>query len=209
MTREPIRIWSSRSRDSGCSQNPGAPGAGGEGAGEPPSWSGPSVRAARRAGLRRQACGALAGGCCVLWPSTAAGGERPRRPRTGGSNPHPLTLVEWFERSSAPAYGGMDCSTIRGTNPRNRLARCPEIVARCTTRCGSCSGSRSCRERRNRRASAGRCRSARRRPAGPTSLAALVLAGGYSARMRQFKPLLPFAGSTVLERAVATFLDAG
>ncbi|HET6413082.1 MAG TPA: NTP transferase domain-containing protein [Anaeromyxobacter sp.] len=40
-------------------------------------------------------------------------------------------------------------------------------------------------------------------------LAALVLAAGMSSRMRQLKPLLPFAGSTVLERAVHTFLDAG
>ncbi|HET6436416.1 MAG TPA: NTP transferase domain-containing protein [Anaeromyxobacter sp.] len=40
-------------------------------------------------------------------------------------------------------------------------------------------------------------------------LAALVLAAGVSSRMRQLKPLLPFAGSTVLERAVRTFLDAG
>jgi molybdenum cofactor cytidylyltransferase len=48
-----------------------------------------------------------------------------------------------------------------------------------------------------------------RRPAGQGELAALVLAGGYSARMQGFKPLLPFAGATVLERSVGTFLEAG
>lgn len=53
------------------------------------------------------------------------------------------------------------------------------------------------------------------RPPGPApqhsceGLAAVVLAGGYSSRMQAFKPLLPFAGSTVLERAIATFLAAG
>ena len=57
--------------------------------------------------------------------------------------------------------------------------------------------------------SRGAGRPTRRRPAGRGGLAALVLAGGYSARMQAFKPLLPFAGATVLERAVATFLDAG
>jgi CTP:molybdopterin cytidylyltransferase MocA len=47
------------------------------------------------------------------------------------------------------------------------------------------------------------------RPAETRGLAALVLAAGASSRMRELKPLLPFAGSTVLERAVRTFLDAG
>lgn len=40
-------------------------------------------------------------------------------------------------------------------------------------------------------------------------LAGLVLAAGTSSRMRQPKPLLPFAGSTLLERAVRTFQEAG
>jgi len=50
-------------------------------------------------------------------------------------------------------------------------------------------------------------------PPGPVpetrGLAALVLAAGFSSRMRRLKPLLPFAGATILERAVGTFLDAG
>jgi len=40
-------------------------------------------------------------------------------------------------------------------------------------------------------------------------LAALVLAAGYSSRMGAFKPLLPLGGSTVIERAVSSFLRAG
>ncbi len=40
-------------------------------------------------------------------------------------------------------------------------------------------------------------------------IAALLLAGGYSSRMRRFKPLLPLGGSTVLGRAIDTFRMAG
>ena len=40
-------------------------------------------------------------------------------------------------------------------------------------------------------------------------LAAIVLAAGYSLRMAEFKPLLPLAGSTALERCIGLFLDAG
>lgn len=40
-------------------------------------------------------------------------------------------------------------------------------------------------------------------------VAALVLAAGASSRMGELKALLPFGGSTLLERAVRTFLDAG
>lgn len=39
--------------------------------------------------------------------------------------------------------------------------------------------------------------------------AALILAAGYSARMPQFKPLLPLARTTVLEQAVGIFAQAG
>jgi molybdenum cofactor cytidylyltransferase len=44
-------------------------------------------------------------------------------------------------------------------------------------------------------------------PAG--TLAALVLAGGASTRMRRKKPLLELGGATLLARAVGTFLGAG
>jgi uncharacterized radical SAM superfamily Fe-S cluster-containing enzyme/CTP:molybdopterin cytidylyltransferase MocA len=41
------------------------------------------------------------------------------------------------------------------------------------------------------------------------SLAALVLAAGYSSRMGEFKPLLPIGSSTAIERAIDVFLAAG
>jgi len=51
-------------------------------------------------------------------------------------------------------------------------------------------------------------------PAGGTpgrraDIAALVLAAGYSRRMGVFKPLLPFGGTTILERVIATVRGAG
>lgn len=42
-----------------------------------------------------------------------------------------------------------------------------------------------------------------------TNVAAIVLAAGRSSRMGAFKPLLPFGDKTVIEYAIAPFLDAG
>ena len=44
---------------------------------------------------------------------------------------------------------------------------------------------------------------------GETSLAAIIVAAGYSSRMKRFKPLLLMGGGTVLERAVHSFLKSG
>lgn len=44
---------------------------------------------------------------------------------------------------------------------------------------------------------------------GRDSLAAVIVAGGYSFRMKRFKPLLPLGGSTVLEQAVHSFRNGG
>ncbi|KLU64225.1 molybdenum cofactor cytidylyltransferase [Desulfosporosinus acididurans] len=40
-------------------------------------------------------------------------------------------------------------------------------------------------------------------------LTAIIVAAGYSFRMKQFKPLLPLGGITVIEQAVHSFLDNG
>ncbi len=40
-------------------------------------------------------------------------------------------------------------------------------------------------------------------------LAAIIVAGGYSSRMRAFKPLLPLGTTTVIERCIDNFLEAG
>jgi len=39
--------------------------------------------------------------------------------------------------------------------------------------------------------------------------AAIVLAGGLSTRMKQFKPLLPLGETTIIDRVVSTFRDIG
>jgi putative nucleotidyltransferase with HDIG domain len=41
------------------------------------------------------------------------------------------------------------------------------------------------------------------------SIAAIILSAGYSSRMGEFKPLLPFGDATVLERDISLFRDAG
>lgn len=41
------------------------------------------------------------------------------------------------------------------------------------------------------------------------NIAAIILAAGLSTRMGSFKPLLPLAGSTVIENSVSTFKEAG
>jgi putative nucleotidyltransferase with HDIG domain len=40
-------------------------------------------------------------------------------------------------------------------------------------------------------------------------LVAIILAAGYSSRMAEFKPMLPLAGSTALERSIGVFRAAG
>jgi len=44
---------------------------------------------------------------------------------------------------------------------------------------------------------------------GKDSLAAIIVAAGYSSRMKSFKPLLSLGGSTVLEQAVHSFQEGG
>jgi len=45
--------------------------------------------------------------------------------------------------------------------------------------------------------------------AGTKKLAAIVLAAGFSSRMAEFKPMLPLAGSTALERCIGIFRNIG
>ena len=41
------------------------------------------------------------------------------------------------------------------------------------------------------------------------TVSAIILAGGYSMRMKQFKPLLPFGDSTIIENTINVFRKAG
>ncbi len=71
-------------------------------------------------------CGALSGGCCVL--ALHLGRGTPEETEDPGLNAAIRCLVEWFEHEVGGRYGGIDCATILGGDPRNRLIRCPEIV---------------------------------------------------------------------------------
>jgi len=42
----------------------------------------------------------------------------------------------------------------------------------------------------------------------PSRNAAIILAGGFSTRMKQFKPLLPLRNGTILDHVIATFKNA-
>jgi hypothetical protein len=72
-------------------------------------------------------CGALSGGCCVL--ALHAGRGAAEEVEDVQLNPRIRRLVEWFEAEIGTRYGGIDCATIAGPDLRQRLARCPEIVA--------------------------------------------------------------------------------
>jgi molybdenum cofactor cytidylyltransferase len=41
------------------------------------------------------------------------------------------------------------------------------------------------------------------------NLSAIILAGGYSTRMKQFKPLLPLGDSTIIENTINVFRNSG
>ncbi|MGB8261932.1 MAG: C-GCAxxG-C-C family (seleno)protein [Terracidiphilus sp.] len=72
-------------------------------------------------------CGALTGGCCVLGLSAGKGtAEEEADERLALML---STYVEWFEAEFTPRFGGIDCAAILAGDPRNKLARCPTIVA--------------------------------------------------------------------------------
>jgi C_GCAxxG_C_C family probable redox protein len=78
-------------------------------------------------GFSGKICGALTGGCCVLGLYAGRGGAG--EVEDARLMPMVQDLVEWFEQEFGPRYGGIDCATILQDDSRNRMARCPEIVA--------------------------------------------------------------------------------
>ncbi len=78
-------------------------------------------------GFTGKNCGALSGGCCAL--ALRLGRGTPEESEDPGLNAAIRCLVEWFEQDVGTRHGGIDCSTILAGDPRNRLSRCPEIVA--------------------------------------------------------------------------------
>lgn len=63
-------------------------------------------------------CGILTGAACLLSlfdKNRAASDMIPK-------------LVEWFQMTCKPSYGGISCNDILQRNPENRLERCPRIM---------------------------------------------------------------------------------
>jgi C_GCAxxG_C_C family probable redox protein len=72
-------------------------------------------------------CGTLTGGACLL--ALYAGKGTPEEAEDNRLNPMINELVEWFEQECRSRFNcGIDCSDILQDDPRNRMARCPQIV---------------------------------------------------------------------------------
>jgi hypothetical protein len=78
-------------------------------------------------GFTGKLCGALSGGCCAL--ALRLGRGTPEETEDPGLDAAIRCLVEWFEAEVGTRHGGIDCSAILAGDPRNRLSRCPGIVA--------------------------------------------------------------------------------
>jgi hypothetical protein len=77
-------------------------------------------------GFSGKVCGALTGACCVL--ALYSGKGTPGESEDVCQGPMIKSLVEWFEETYTPRYGGTDCSTILGGDPGHRLSRCPQVL---------------------------------------------------------------------------------
>lgn len=65
-------------------------------------------------------CGTLTGAACLLSlfdKKEAASNMIPR-------------LVEWFDTTYTPLYGGISCNDIISGDPLKRIERCPEVMKR-------------------------------------------------------------------------------
>ena len=72
-------------------------------------------------------CGALTGGCCML--GLYAGWGTPDAAQDERLSTMLNEFVEWFESEYTQRYGGVQCAEIVHDDMRNKLARCPGIVA--------------------------------------------------------------------------------
>ena len=77
-------------------------------------------------GFTGDTCGALTGGACLL--GLYAGRGAPEEQEDEKLNLMVSELVDWFSEEYGKIYGGIRCEIILGDDPRNRTARCPNIV---------------------------------------------------------------------------------
>ncbi len=77
-------------------------------------------------GFTGDTCGALTGGACLL--GLYAGRGAPEEQEDEKLNLMVSELVDWFSGEYGKIYGGIRCEIILGDDPRNRTARCPNMV---------------------------------------------------------------------------------
>jgi len=77
-------------------------------------------------GFQGKTCGALAGGACLL--ALFAGRGTLEETEQRSLNLMIQQLVEWFEVKFGQEFGGIDCKTILGGDPWNRMTRCPKLI---------------------------------------------------------------------------------
>jgi C_GCAxxG_C_C family probable redox protein len=77
-------------------------------------------------GFTGDTCGALTGGACLL--GLYAGRGTPEEQEDENLNLMVSELVDWFSEGYGKLYGGIRCEIILGDDPRNRTARCPNMV---------------------------------------------------------------------------------
>ena len=77
-------------------------------------------------GFQGKTCGALAGGACLL--ALFAGRGTVAETEQRSMNLMIQQLVEWFEVKLGQEFGGIDCKTILGDDPWNRMTRCPRLI---------------------------------------------------------------------------------
>ena len=77
-------------------------------------------------GSQGKNCGALLGGACLLALFAGRGKLEETEQR---SLPVMIQqLVDWFEAGFGEEFGGIDCSTILGGDPWNKMTRCPRLL---------------------------------------------------------------------------------
>ena len=77
-------------------------------------------------GFTGDTCGALTGGACLL--GLYAGRGTPEEQEDEKLNIMVSELVDWFSEEYGKLFGGIRCEIILGDDPRNRTARCPNMV---------------------------------------------------------------------------------
>ena len=74
-----------------------------------------------------ETCGTPTGGACLL--GLYAGRGEPAEELDPRLSPMIATLVAWFKEQYGAQYGGITCNHILENNLKNRVTRCPSLIA--------------------------------------------------------------------------------